>query len=90
MVAITSSFESAYRRLVRAFKRYEDVPRSPDDIATIGDARWQLQLARNTMAAERRDVTLSRRESGLTFRKVDVSEDDLARLQVASISAGFG
>jgi hypothetical protein len=82
-------FDSAYRRLVSAFRRYQDVPRSPDDVAVIGEARWELHQARNAMAGERREVLATRYRAGAGFRKTDVSDEDAARLSVAAISAGF-
>lgn len=87
---IASTFDKAYGRLVRAFKRYQDVPRSPDDVVVIGDARWELHLARNAMAVERDQAHAMRRNRAIAVRKMDVSEDDLARLRVAAVSAGFG
>ena len=86
----TSSFDRAYRRLVRAFKRHEDVPRSPDDVAVIGDTRRELHLARNAMAVERDQAVARQQNEAVAVRKMDVSEDDLARLRVAAVSAGFG
>lgn len=86
---IMGAFDRAYRRLVRAFKRHQDVPRSPDDVAMIGDARWELHLARNAVAVERDQVLAMRRNQAIAVRKMDVSEDDLARLRVAAVSAGF-
>lgn len=85
----TAAFDKAYRRLVRAFTRYQDAPRSVDTIAVIGDARWELHLARNAMAIERRDVLATHRQAG-AGRKFDVSDADLARLRVEAVSPGFG
>ena len=86
----TGSFDRAYRRLVRAFKRHEDAPRSTADIAVIGDARWELHLARSAMAVERDQVLALQQNEAVVVRKMDVSEEDLARLSVAAVSAGFG
>jgi len=84
---ITPAFDRTFRNLVHAFKRHQDVPRSPGNIPAIGEARWELHLARDAMAAERREVLAvhERRWVG----KIDISDEDLARLNVAAISAGF-
>jgi hypothetical protein len=86
----SAAFENAYRRLVRAFKRHQDAPRSSDDVAVIGDARWELHLARNAMAEERRAVLSARPAASAVTRKFDVSDDELVRLRVEAVSAGFG
>jgi len=86
---ITTAFEKAYARLVGAFKRHQDVPRSPDDVAVIGYARWELHLARNAMGDARDDIFAAHHRRTTAASKIDMSEEDLARLQVAAISAGF-
>ena len=53
---ITKAFDRAFARLVRAFKRHQDAPRSPEQISILADARWELHLARDAVAAERREV----------------------------------
>jgi len=85
-----AAFENAYVRLVRAFKRHQDVPRSVDDVVAIADARWELHVARDAMAIQRRLVHSAIRDSPPRVWKFDVSEDELARLRVEAVSAGFG
>ena len=55
----------------------------------IGDARWELHLARQAIAAEREDVLRAADRRMTAASKIDIGQDDLARLQVAAVSAGF-
>lgn len=50
---IPQSFDIAYQRLACAAERYDSVHRSPDNLAALADAHWELHLARREMAAER-------------------------------------
>ncbi len=50
---IPRSFDVAYQRLAGAALRYHAVPRSPDNLDALAEARWELHLARQEIAAER-------------------------------------
>ena len=87
---VSKAFDQAFRRLIGAFKRYQDVPRSPDNVPAIGAARWNLETARVSITRERRSVESGRHAATQPLRKTAVSDDDLARLNVKAISAGMG
>ncbi len=50
---ITRSFDILYQQLTVAAHRYHSVERSPDRVAALADARWELHLARQAIADER-------------------------------------
>ena len=83
---LTEKFDRLFSRLVTSFKRYQDVPRSPDTVAAIGSARIDLDLARGAIAIERRGI-VGRRNVRSAPRQTAVSEDDLARLR--AFGTGF-
>ena len=85
-MVLTETFERLFLRLVTSFTRYQDVPRSPDDVAVIGSARIDLDLARGAIAIERKRILGDRNVRGVP-RQTAVSEDDLARLR--TFGAGF-
>ena len=85
---LNRGFDQAFRRLVGAFKRYQDVPRSTENVAEIGAARWRLEKARNSMAAHRAYISSQRPPAPIL--KIAISDDELARLKVNAISAGVG
>ncbi|MEN8237875.1 MAG: hypothetical protein ABFR53_01610 [Actinomycetota bacterium] len=76
------SFDRAYRRLVTAFKRHGDTARSPEAISVLGAARWELELARTHMAAERRALSPMPKSDVGVLRRTSISPDELARLRV--------
>ncbi len=82
---VTKVFEQAFRRLVEAFKRHQDVPRFPENVADIGAARWDLELARNVMAHERAVVHARSQRQPSDKRKFAVSEVELTRLRLMAI-----
>jgi hypothetical protein len=81
---MSESFDAAYRRLVSAFGRYHDAPRSPDSIPQLGAARWDLHKARNAMSVERRRVAKPQWPTN-RFSRTAVSPDDLAKLRVRGL-----
>ena len=86
---LTRSFDRAFSHLVRVFKHYHDVWRSPDNISELGSARWILEEARADMRRERdRERTRTQTEaepSDRPFLKMAVSEDDMGRLRFAAL-----
>ncbi|NOX23470.1 MAG: hypothetical protein GXP36_10310 [Actinobacteria bacterium] len=84
---VSERFERLFGRLVVAFKQHQDVPRTTANVVELGAARWVLEAARTEIAAERVRMAphpLHRRN----VRKVNVSENDLARLQVFGVGSG--
>ena len=79
-MVLTEKFDRLFSRLVASFKRYQEVPRSPDTVTAIGSARIALDLARGDIAVERRRIIGDRDARGVP-RQTAVSEDDLARLR---------
>ncbi len=78
-------FNHLFGRLVGAFKRYHDTPRSPADIPRLALARKDLDEARGAMADERDRLRLRvGRERG-PVRKFAVSEEQLVELRVARL-----
>jgi len=73
---VTATFDRLFSRLVRTFKRYQDVPRSSDNVVAIASARHDLDLARGAIAIERAAIG-EHRESRDAPRRTAVSEDDL-------------
>ena len=89
--SVTSdTFERLFRRLLGVFGRYHDTPRSPKQVAELGAARWDLELARNAIAAERDRITHRAPVPSVTPRKVALSDDAMARLRVAGIGSSGG
>ncbi len=82
---ITNSFESAWRRLVSAFGAYHDVPRSPENLDSIREARFELEDARAETRRSRHLVTASSRPADHPVARIDVSLEDRARLGVFGI-----
>ncbi|MFV1999864.1 MAG: hypothetical protein ACC654_05800 [Acidimicrobiia bacterium] len=83
---VTATFDQLFSRLVRTFKRYQDVPRYPDNVVAIASARRNLDIAREEIAIERADI-VDRRVSRAVPRRTAVSDADLARLRV--FGSGF-
>lgn len=73
-------FSRAFERLVRAFKRHQDVDRDPDNFPAIGDARAELDDARAEARATRPDAP-HHAEPHEPATKADVSEDDRRRIR---------
>ncbi len=82
---VTQAFERAFHRLVGAFKRYHDVPRNPNNVPELGQARICLDSARYTAATERARISTSVAPTG-SFRKMAVSEDEIIRIRIRAIS----
>ncbi len=87
---VTDRFERLFRRMVAVFKRHQDVPRSPANIAELGAARWDLELARKAIAEERERITARVAVRSVMPRKVALSDDELARLRVSGIGSVSG
>ena len=79
---ITRRFDRAFGRLLAAFTYHQDVPRNSANVLELGAARWELEIARNAMAVERRAVTDHHTVTTSWLRRSSVSEDDMARLRV--------
>jgi hypothetical protein len=84
---VSDRFERLFGRLVSAFKHHQDVPRSTATIRELGAARWALDEARDEIADERERMVPRPVNRG-TLRKVNVSENDLARLHVFGVGSG--
>lgn len=82
---ISLRFNRAWRRLTTAFSRHQDTPRDPDDIATLGEARAELEEARDEARAARAVLGKRRRPASGMPRKVAVSEEDQAKLRVRGL-----
>lgn len=80
---LTERFEDLFRSLVRAFTRYHDAPRTPDQVTELAAARAHLDDVRNEVAAER-DLMLRRGPRAKHVRRTSVTEDELARIRVQS------
>ena len=78
---LTARFQRLFRRLVSAFLRYDDVPRSSENVVEIAQARAVLEDARVAMAAERKVVARRAARTG-RVRYTSVSAGDLAILDV--------
>ena len=83
---LTQRFDRLFFRLVTSFKRYQQVPRSPGDVAAIGSARIDLDSVRNAIANER-GYAIGDRGPRDAPRQTAVSDDDLARLR--AFGTGF-
>lgn len=70
---------------MRAFTRYHDTPRSPDDIPRLAEARHALDLARSDIGDERRRMRLTHSRPAQPARKFAVDDDDLTRLRIAGM-----
>ena len=82
---ISETFERAWRRLARAFGAYQDVPRDPDDLDSIADARFELEDARDEARHARENETAAPSPAPeRPVSKVDVSPEDQARLNVSA------
>lgn len=84
---VSNRFDRLFRRLVAAFRHHQDVPRTIANIADLGSARWELEAARNAIADERERMAPRPLNRG-PLRKVNMSEGDLARLQVFGVGSG--
>ena len=82
---ISKRFDWLFTRLVDKFKRYHDAPRSPAQVAELGSARWDLELARMAIAEERQRVMAYNETTPPIPRQVAMSDDELARLRVAGL-----
>lgn len=82
---LSDTFEQLFKRLVVAFKRHQDVSRTTDNIAELGAARWDLELARAGMAKERARLADQAVSRSVLPRQTAVSDDDLARLRVFGV-----
>ena len=87
---VSDTFERLFGRLVEVFKRYQDVPRTPKDIAELGAARWDLELVRKAIARERARIFFRHASRSVIPRKTAVSDDELARLRVFGIGCTGG
>ncbi len=79
---ISVRFNRAWRHLSTAFSRHQDTPRDPDDIATLGEARSELDEARDEARAARAELGSRRPPASGVPRKVAVSEEDQAKIRV--------
>ena len=84
---MTETFERLFVRLVGAFKRHDDTPRTPSDVPALGAARLDLELARGAIADERTRMRSRPPNRPAVVRKTAVSDADLARLFVAGIGS---
>jgi hypothetical protein len=82
---ISEKFDRLFTRLVDVFKRYHEAPRSPAQVAELGAARWDLELARKAIAEERQRVIAYYEPLPPIPRQVAMSDDELARLRVAGL-----
>ena len=78
---LTARFQRLFRRLVSVFLRYDDVPRSPENVVEIAQARAVLEDARVAMAVERK-VVARRATRTSRVRYTSVSAANLAILDV--------
>ena len=78
-----SLFEQAWRRLVGAFGRYNDVPRDPDNLDPLAKARIDLEDARQEIDQARpaKRAKSSSKPAPSSLSRVDISSDDVARIQ---------
>ena len=86
---LTDRFERLFRRLVGRFRHYHDADRSPANVVELAAARWDLELARKAIAAERARITVQGAVRPGKARKVALSGDELAlaRLRVSGIGS---
>ncbi len=84
---VSELFDQAFRRLVRAFGRYHDTPRSPVAIAQLGQARADLDDARRQARSAREELIAARPGLSGPPRRTGVGDDDIARLRV--LGTGF-
>lgn len=75
-----------FARLVGAFKRYHDTPRSPDGIPRLARARRDLDEARMAMADERDRSRLRAGRKPGPVRKFAVADEKLAELRVTRLT----
>ena len=75
-----NAFARAFDRLLRAFKRHEDVDRDPDNFPEIGDVRAELDDARSEVRATRPTPPIGGVQHEAPS-KVDVSDDDRRRVR---------
>ncbi|VAW04441.1 hypothetical protein MNBD_ACTINO01-1331 [hydrothermal vent metagenome] len=83
---LTRTFNRLFSRLVTSFERYQDVPRSPQNVIELASARHELDLARSAIAVERH-IIMSGGGHREPVRRTAVSQDNLARLRV--LGTGF-
>lgn len=83
---LSDAFNGMFARLVGAFTRYHDTPRRPERVVALATARWELHLARASIASERQRL-LTRPTGDSIARQTAVSEGGLARLRVRGIGA---
>ena len=79
-------FDRLFARLVGAFKRYHDTPRSPDGVPRLARARIQLDDARAAIADERDRLRLAVGRQPGPVRKFDVTDAKLAELRVTRMT----
>lgn len=82
----SSRFNRVFARLVGAFKRYHDTPRSPDGVPRLARARQDLDEARKAMADERDRLLLRTGPAPGPLRKFAVADDKLAELRVTQLT----
>lgn len=87
---LSHTFERLFKRLVVAFKRHQVVARTTDSIAELGAARWDLELARASIAKERVRLVDQVVSRSVVPRQTAVSDDDLARLRVFGVGCVGG
>ncbi len=85
---IRKDFEGALRRLLNAAQRYYDTPRNPDDIATLGAARINLEDARVAVAAARPRVAPTI-ERGAMLRSF-MDDDKAAEIHLRTVGLTSG
>lgn len=82
---ISTRFNRLFARLVGAFKRYHDTPRSPGSIPRLAGAREELDEAREAMADERDRLRIRTGREREPVRKFAVADEKLAELRVARL-----
>ena len=77
---LTERFEVLLKRLTTMFIAYDDTPRSPDRVAELGRARWDLEEARVDIADER--VAITSANSNRIGSKTAIESSDIAVINV--------
>lgn len=84
---VSELFDQAFRRLVQAFGRYHDTPRTAATVTDLGRARMDLDDARDDARVAREELIAANPRLSGPPRQTGVGQDDLARLRV--LGTGF-